>query len=174
MKYVALLRGVNVGKSKRVEMKKLKAVFESAGCFGVSTYINSGNVIFESRLPKGVIARVLEKTIRKEFGPGILLMIKTKKEMADIAKAIPSVWKNDADQRTDVAYLFKEIDSRKVIDDLPMRKDLVALRYVKGAVIWNLERKNLGKSRLSKLIGSEAYRHMTMRNVNTARFLAGD
>ena len=52
MKYVALLRGINAGKNRRIDMKELKLIFESIGCENVSTYINSGNVIFESNLDK--------------------------------------------------------------------------------------------------------------------------
>jgi uncharacterized protein (DUF1697 family) len=48
-KYVALLRGINVGGNNRVEMTKLKKVFEELGFADVSTYINSGNVIFSSQ-----------------------------------------------------------------------------------------------------------------------------
>lgn len=173
MKYVALLRGINVGKNKRIEMKKLKEVFEFLGCANVSTYINSGNVIFESRQTQEALARKLQAVLKKEFGVEIPLIVKTEKEMRKIAGAIPAAWQNDAKQRTDVAYLFRKIDSKRILDELPMKKEFVDLRYVKGAVIWNIERKNYGKSRLNKLIGSDLYRSMTLRNVNTARFLAG-
>ena len=48
MKYVALLRGINVGGNNRVPMAELKLCFEKMGFNNVVTYINSGNVIFES------------------------------------------------------------------------------------------------------------------------------
>ncbi|MFZ0012812.1 MAG: DUF1697 domain-containing protein, partial [Acidimicrobiia bacterium] len=48
MIYVALLRGINVGGKNKVEMSRLKETFEAAGAETVSTYINSGNVIFSS------------------------------------------------------------------------------------------------------------------------------
>lgn len=173
MKYIALFRGINVGKNKRVEMKKLKAVFGSLGFINVSTYINSGNIIFESKLAQNSIQRIIEKSFKKEFKFETAILVKTEKEMQKIAKAIPAVWKNDAKQRTDVAYLFKKADSIKIIDDLPVNKEFVDIRYVKGAVFWNIDRKNYNKSRLNKLIGCEAYQLMTIRNVNTARYLAG-
>lgn len=47
--YVALLRGINVGGNNKIEMTKLKVLFESLGYTNVVTYINSGNVIFETR-----------------------------------------------------------------------------------------------------------------------------
>jgi uncharacterized protein (DUF1697 family) len=173
MRYVALLRGINVGGNKKVEMKKLAALFETLDCENVSTYINSGNVVFESKKSKATLCLELGKALKKEFGFEIPILVKTRSEMEKIAAAIPHDWKNDTAQRTDVAYLFGKIDSPKIVFALPFNRDFVDVRYVKGAVIWNIARKNYTKSRLNKLIGSEIYRFMTMRNVNTAKVLAG-
>ncbi len=172
MEYVALLRGINAGGNRKVEMKKLKALFEALGFANVSTYINSGNVIFESSKSKAAIQREIELIFKKEFSFEIPTLIKTKNEVQKIAKAIPDDWQNDKKQRTDVAYLFDKIDSRNIINELPMNREFIDVRYVKGAVFWNMDRKNLNKSRLNKLIGHTLYQCMTLRNVNTARFLA--
>ena len=48
MNFIALLRGINVGGKNKVEMGQLKNLLETAGYTKVSTYINSGNVLFES------------------------------------------------------------------------------------------------------------------------------
>lgn len=173
MKYIALLRGINVGGNHKVGMKKLKAFFESLGYTNVATYINSGNVIFESKTNQKHIASELLNKLKKEFGFDIPTLIKTAKEMKKIANAIPKSWKNDQNQRTDVAYLFPEIDSKNTIDDLPIKKELADIRYVKGAIYWNVKRKDVIKSHLTKIIGHPLYRSMTIRNVNTARYLAG-
>lgn len=172
-KFVALLRGINAGGNRRVEMKRLKALFETLGYTNVSTYINSGNVLFESGKEKEAVCHNIETNLKKEFGFDIPTLVKTREEIREIAEAIPSSWQNDALQRTDVAYLFKEIDTEKTIDELPVNREYMEIRYVKGAVFWNIDRKNYNKSRLNKLIGHELYQLMTLRNVNTARFLAG-
>ncbi len=171
MKYVALLRGINVGGNNRVEMKKLKAVFESLSCSNVSTYINSGNVIFESTEKHDTICEKLKTNFKKVFGFEIPTLVKSAEEMTAIYEAIPSNWKNDTEQRTDVAYLFPEIDSKKTIEEMPMNTEFVDIRYFKGALFWNIDRKNYTKSRLNKLIGHKLYKFMTMRNINTARYL---
>jgi hypothetical protein len=68
MIYVALLRGINVGGKNKVDMKKLKKCFEDIGMRKVTTYINSGNVIFEDTdHTKDEIATMLEKAILKDF-----------------------------------------------------------------------------------------------------------
>jgi uncharacterized protein (DUF1697 family) len=173
MKYIALFRGINVGKSRRVEMKKLRALFESLNYVNVSTYINSGNVIFETNDNLADIRKNIQLRLKKEFEFDIAMIIKTEQEMREIVSAIPLEWKNDSKQRSDVAYLFNEIDSEKVIAELPVKKEYLDIRYTKGAVFWNVERKNYNKSHLNKLVGHKFYQLMTIRNVNTARFLAG-
>jgi uncharacterized protein (DUF1697 family) len=55
VRYIALLRGINVGGNKIVNMKSLKTLFESLGYINVSTYLNSGNVIFDSDEKKETI-----------------------------------------------------------------------------------------------------------------------
>jgi uncharacterized protein (DUF1697 family) len=171
--YVALLRGINAGKERRVDMKRLKALFESLRYTSVSTYINSGNVIFGSDNNLADIRNDLEANLKREFGFYIPTLIKTQREMKKIADSIPKVWQNDDIQRSDVAYLFKEIDSKKTLKEIPVKKEYIDIRYTPGAIYWNINRKNYNKSQLNKLIGHKIYQLMTIRNVNTARFLAG-
>jgi len=170
MKYIALLRGINVGKNKRIDMKDLRLFFENLGYTEVSSYINSGNIIFTSK--KKVSTPKIETALAKEFGSPIAILIKTEQEMKRVAKAIPAQWQNDTSQRTDVAYLFADIDHKSIISELPMKMEYVDVRYVKGALIFHILRKNYSKSCLNKLIAHKLYKSMTLRNVNTARYLA--
>lgn len=172
MKYIALLRGINVGGHKRVEMKKLRALFESLGCINVSTYINSGNILFESGERQENLHNKVAISLQREFGFDIPTLIKTYQEIKKIADAIPNTWQNDSEQKTDVAYLFKEIDFKEIVDLLPIKKEFIALKYVEGAIIWNVKRKDVNKSHLTQIIAHELYQSMTVRNVNTARYLA--
>ncbi|EMY71776.1 DUF1697 domain-containing protein [Leptospira vanthielii] len=174
MKYIALFRGINVGGNRKVEMKKLKVLFESLGFTEVSTYINSGNVIFESNQDPKTVFLAITTGLEKNFDFEIPTLVKTEKEMKKIADAIPSDWQNDPTQRTDIAYLFPDVDSKKTIEELPFKKDFVDVRYVKGAIFWNIKKEDVNKSQLAKLISHKLYKSMTIRNINTARFLAGE
>ena len=173
MKLIALLRGINAGKLRRVEMKRLKVLFESLGYSEVLTYINSGNVIFESGKKSSVVRREIGARLKKEFGFSIPVLVKTSREMQKISRAIPEEWENDAEQKSDVAYLFEKIDHKNIINELPVKREYIDVRYVKGAVFWNVPRKDYNKSHLNKIIGHKHYQFMTVRNVNTARFLGG-
>ena len=92
--------------------------------------------------------------------------------MINIAQSIPIEWTNDTNQKTDVAYLFEEIDNKEIINELPIKKEYLNLMYVKGAIIWNVTRDNYNKSHLNKIISHKIYKELTVRNVNTARYLA--
>jgi uncharacterized protein (DUF1697 family) len=63
--HVALLRGINVGKAKRVAMADLKALVESLGCSDVRTLLNSGNVVFATSKPAGLAARIEKALVAK-------------------------------------------------------------------------------------------------------------
>jgi uncharacterized protein (DUF1697 family) len=173
MRYIALLRGINAGTLRRAEMGTLKLIFEGLGYNRVSSYLNSGNILFEAGQIAEEIRRKVETSLSEEFGFEIPTLIKSDVEIRTIVNAIPTTWQNDSMQRTDVAFLFPEIDTEKILSDLPVKRDFINLRYIPGAVIWNLDRKNLNKSHLSKIISHPHYQLMTVRNVNTARYLAG-
>ena len=173
MEYIALLRGINVGGNHKVEMKRLKILLEAMGYKNISTYLNSGNVLFESEDHQEQIQVDVPNALLKEFGFEIPTLIKNKDEIKRIAAAIPPKWQNDKEQKTDVAYLFPEIDSEGTIDEVHIKSEYVDLIYVEGAIVWHVTREDYNKSQLNKLVGNKLYRQMTVRNVNTARFLAG-
>ncbi|MFZ1249784.1 MAG: DUF1697 domain-containing protein [Candidatus Saccharimonadales bacterium] len=170
MKYVALLRGINVGGNHRVEMDRLKAVFEAAGYQGVTTYINSGNVVFES-VEKPVAAE-LQKRIAKEFGFEVPLVVVSANTLCRIADSIPDGWQNDTIQKSDVVFLFPAVDDASIVMKLGMNSDIETGVYVPGALLVNIERRHQSRSSMLKVVGTPLYQHMTIRNINTARKLA--
>ena len=172
MKYILLLRGINVGGNRIFEMERLRKILESLGYTKVVTYLNSGNAIFESDSDREKIQQEISRGIKNELGFDIAILIKTDQEIKKIASAIPKNWENDSSQRTDVAYLFPQIDSAKIIDELPLKREFIDVRYIKGAIYWNVKRENVYKCQLAKLISNKIYKLMTIRNVNTVRYLA--
>ncbi len=171
MRYAALLRGVNVGKSVKVLMASLRSLIENIGFLGVATYLNSGNVIFDSELPIREIESSIEENLTQLIGQKIPVLVKSSLELNLINNSIPKAWQNDEFQKTDVAYLFREADNEKLLDSLPVRREFVDVRYVEGALFWNLSRENYNKSHIIKIIGHVLYEKMTIRNINTARQL---
>ena len=172
MTYVALLRGINVGGKNRVEMARLKDVVEGLGYTGVRTYINSGNVHFSTKLRSTRrIAALLEKAIERQFGFAVDVLVVAQEKLSKIVAAIPPKWTNDQATRCDVLFLWDDVDHPSILEELPVRERVDTVRYTPGAVIWQLARKDIDKSRMAKLVGTPLYKRMTIRNCNTARKL---
>lgn len=168
--HVALLRGINVGGKNMVPMAKLKAHFESLGLSNVTTYINSGNVIFDSGTP--VTAGELEKAFAEHFGFAAPILLRSRDDLLELVSHIPPGWLNDAEQRTEVLFLWDEYHGEESLDLLPTREGVDHVIYATGAVVWNYLRQDRNRTGLGRLAGSPLYRRMTARNVNTVRKLA--
>lgn len=169
-KYIALLRGINVGRNNKVEMPKLKFLFESFGFTNVITYINSGNVIFETdQKDANVLILKIEKALAKTFGFSLRIVLRDAENIQKLCKQIPANWENNADQRTDVLFLWSEVDTKDFIDLIVKNPEVDTLQYVSGVIVWNVKRSNYNKSGMRKFIGTKIYKNMTARNINTLR-----
>ncbi|MHA7962993.1 DUF1697 domain-containing protein [Paenibacillus sp. CAU 1782] len=170
MVYVALLRGINVGGNNKVDMKRLKAAMEEAGLSHVVTYINSGNIIFTSnQADKHALAGVVENVISETFGLVIKVLIRSLDDYEAMMKALPESWQNNDEMRSDVLFLWEEVDQETVLDQLVFKPELETVMYTPGAVLWSISRAISTKSGLSKIIGTRFYSKVTIRNVNTTR-----
>lgn len=173
MRYIALLRGINVGGNKKVSMKELTTVLESIDHTDVKTYINSGNVIFsssEKSLSK--LTTELESAIENHFGFPVKVIVQTAEAVQNIAAAIPNNWVNDDSMKCDVIFLDPSDDSPAVVEVPETKEGIDTLKYVPGALIWQVDRNDINRSGLLKIVGTPLYRNSTIRNCNTVRKLA--
>ena len=176
MKYVVLLRGVNVGGNHRVPKLEFQKVLEDLGFRDVVTYINSGNAVFSSDTEPQ--ATIVQAALEDQFGFEIPTLILAGEKMRAIAAAIPVDWTNDSPrpdksgQKSDVLYLFEEADNPDVLQKIGYRPDIETMLYVEGAVLANILRINQSRYSLLKVVGTPLYRRMTVRNIATALKLA--
>ncbi|MDB5986090.1 MAG: hypothetical protein JWR16_1143 [Nevskia sp.] len=87
--YIALLRAVNVGGTGKLPMADLKALCERAGFAKVKTYIASGNVVFESKLPEAKTKAALESELKRYAGKPVGVLLRSAAEMVAILKSNP-------------------------------------------------------------------------------------
>lgn len=172
MIFVALLRGINVGGNNKVEMSRLKQVFEELGFSKVKTYINSGNVIFESS-SKDIhqMTDLLEEKIEKTYSFPVKVLLRDLDFMKQVMAKLPENWLNNDEMKCDVMFLWDEADAENLLDQLPIKKELDHCIYLKGAIIWSVKRENITRSGMLKLVGTKLYKQMTIRNANTTRKL---
>jgi len=173
MTYVAFLRGVNVGGNSIVSMATIKQVLVDLGLSDVRTYINSGNVIFSTRgSDTRKLGATIEKALEERTGMPIKVLVMDHKALEKLIDAIPRDWVDDKTMRTYVLLLWKELDDRKILERLPVRPGVDNVRYTPGAVIWQVDRKDIAQSRMNRIIGTPYYKQITIRNANTMRKLS--
>lgn len=172
MIYIALFRGINVGGNNKVEMKKLKSLLERTGFENVVTYINSGNVIFKKSGggSEAELARIIEQAVKDEFQLDLKIVVINSNHLDAICREIPADWVKNDEMRTDVLFLWEKYDYPGVLDIIKY-KEVDNVKYVPGALVWNVREKDYTKSNMVKLVGTDLYRHITIRNVNTVRKL---
>ena len=170
--YVALLRGINVGGNNMISMAKLKISFEELGYKDVSTYINSGNILFRT---KETDARKIEKKIEKMLAADYKLpckvVIRSAAEMASLVKKLPKDWTGDKDWRYNVIFLRHTIDSKAIIDQFQPKPGIEQVTYVPGTLLWSAQAKDVTRTAMVKIASRKFFQDMTVRNLNTTRKL---
>ena len=105
MKYVALLRAVNVGGTGKLPMPELKSLCERLGFSAVKTYIASGNVVFDSALSAKEVKTTLEAGLARELKLSTTVFVRTGKELAEILALNP--FKTQPGNQTAVVFLHE-------------------------------------------------------------------
>jgi uncharacterized protein (DUF1697 family) len=168
MRYVALLRGINVGGKTLVKMADLKTCIEGVGFDAVSTFIASGNVLFESgERDAAKLERKIERAIEQHFGLPVKVVVLDRAAYGRIVRAIPETWVGDAGVRANVAFVRRGTDAKKVVRELEPDPAVEEVKAVNGAILWATKRDALNQSVMRKLIGGAAYKELTVRNLNT-------
>ena len=170
--FVALLRGVNVGGNNMISMSELKKSFEAMGFANVSTYINSGNIIFES---KESDARKLEKKIEqmlsREYELNSKVVLRSFSEMDKLVQSLPRKWGDDSSWRYNVIFLRHTIDSEDILDELPANSDIEEVIYRPGTLLWSAQVESITQTKMNKLSSRKMFQDMTVRNLNTTKKL---
>lgn len=114
MRYVCLLRGINVGGNMMIKMSELSAMFESLGFSGVKTYINSGNIGFDS--PKTAEKRLvtkIESAIEEAFGKKVAVMVREQKNIDRVLANNPFDGQFESHKEMHVLFLSEEMSDEK-------------------------------------------------------------
>lgn len=170
--YVALLRGVNVGGKNMISMSSLKGSFERMGFREVSTYINSGNILFKAKEADArKLERKIEAMLSREYELGCKVVVRSYSEMASLVENLPADWSGDNRWKYNVIFLRHAIDSENILEGLKPKSDIERVVYRPGALLWSARLSDLTRSTMIKLSSQEIYQDMTIRNLNTTRKL---
>jgi uncharacterized protein (DUF1697 family) len=167
-RYVALLRGINVGGKNLIKMADLKACLEDHGLEDVATYIQSGNVVLTSPLDAKKLRGALETAIAEQLGVSPVVVIRTRRQLADVIAGNPF-----ADADTDhlhVAFLSEQPDASQVagLAELDHPPEDIAVR---GTEAYFLLPNGLGRAKIPELFGRRVKTPATVRNWRTVNKL---
>lgn len=169
MKYVLLLRGINVGGKNKVRMEQLRQQLSRLGYANVVSYINSGNLIFdgdESANVKSAIRQMLAENY--DFDIPFALISGDAYEKA--AEALPDWWKSSTLARRDVLFFTDGVTSdhaEECIGKMKLHDEIICFSDI--AVFWGkIHEKEYLKTAYHKQLSSEEfYKKVTIRNGNT-------
>ena len=165
-RYIGLLRGVNVGGKNKLPMAELRALFESLDHTKVSTFIQSGNIVFTTAKP--ITANSLERAIAKQFGINPTVMLRTPQELRKVVKSNPFGTVDPAKlhvgfmaQKPPAAALAKLDAERFLPDEFAVRGRELYLHLPNG----------MGRTKLPPYLDRQLKIPTTVRNWNTVNKL---
>jgi uncharacterized protein (DUF1697 family) len=163
-RYVALLRGINVGGKNKLSMSDLARAFVAAGCSDVTTYIQSGNVVFSAT--KAVaerVAAVVQKRIEKDFGLRLPVVLRKAGELERLKRSNPFL-RAGADPNALHVMFLAEVPAARAVSSLDAKRSRTDEFAVIGRDIFLLCPHGMGKSKLTN-----AYFDTKLQTTSTCR-----
>ena len=173
-RYVALLRGINVGGNNLIKMLDLRTSFANMGFTNVATYIQSGNVVFSSKQSnKAKLTTIIEKALSDAFSYESRVVVVSGNEMERVVSQAPKGFGTDAVlYRYDVLFVREPLTTREALADVQAAPGIDAAHAGDHAIYF---RRLVGAdpSTLNKLVQRASQKHITVRNWNTTMKLLG-
>ena len=172
-KYIALLRGINVGGKNKISMTELKKTFEDNGYHNVITYINSGNVIFSCQNEDNAeIKQICQSAIADKFSLNIAVSVLSAEELSAALRNAPEWWDNDEQSKHNAIFIIPPATATDIIEEVGIAKsEYEQVSYYGQVIFWSAPTKTFSRTRWSKIVGKSAYNSVTIRNANTAKKL---
>ena len=174
LRYILLLRGVNVGGKNKVSMSELKELLLNAGFEDISSYINSGNLFFGSAIDREICISKITNVLESNYDFSIPFALVTKEEYLKERAELPDWWEEELARR-DVLFFSCNLDKSEVLDFIDKSEFYNEIVYVgRHAVFWGKydEAEFLKSTYHKKLMKQDFYKKITIRNGNTFEKIA--
>lgn len=169
-RFVALLRGINVGGKNLIKMTELKACFEDQGFTAVATYIQSGNVVFAASAasPAKLVRRVEDALADRFRGyPASVVIVSASQLQAIVERAPKGFGQKPAQYRYDVIFLKQPLTAAVAMKSVVTRDGVDQAHAGTGVLYFSRLISRASQSRLSRVVSLPVYQDMTIRNWNT-------
>lgn len=174
-RYLALLRGINVGGKNLIKMSELKACLEAMGLRDVRTYIQSGNVIFKTRsTDKARLTKQIEESLSGTFGYESRIVLRSQEDLEKIVEEAPEGFgREPALYRYDVIFLKEPLTAAAAMKELKIKEEVDQAFAGRGVLYFARLFSRITQSHLTRINTMPMYQSMTVRNWNTtAKLLA--
>ena len=173
MRYVALLRGINIGGNTMIKMSDLKTSFEELGFKNVVTYINSGNVAFDTaKTSDKTLAAKIDKTVEKLIDKNVQVMVRDQKSITEVLENNPFKGQYETHKQMHVLFLQDEVPDAKRDEALTLQTDHERIA-IRGREIYALLLGGIAESLIGRgLLERKLKMPMTARNWRTVEKLA--
>ena len=173
-RYVALLRGINVGGRNPVAMADLRKAFEADGYGEVSTYIQSGNVLFESDGRSDSLEDEIEAMLERRFGVPLVVVVRSHRQLRTVVEKAPEGFGGAPDTyHSDVIFLKHPLSSRQAMTVVELRDGVDQAWPSPGVVYFARLSARRTQSRMNRIVGTPEYQRMTIRSWSTTTKLLG-
>lgn len=167
-RYVALIRGINVGGKNLIAMKDLRAAMEAHGLDNVSTYIQSGNVLFETDRAATSLETDIEAALEKAFGVPLVVVVRSHRQLKSvIVKAPDGFGSAPEDYYSDAVFLRSPLTAQQVMGIIELREGVDQAWPGTGVVYFARLGAQRTRSKMSKIVGKPEYKQMTIRSWKT-------
>lgn len=173
-RYVALLRGINVGGRNPVAMAELRSAFEHAGHRDVRTYIQSGNVMFDAEVPAKELEQRVETMLEAALGRPLVVVVRSHRQLRNVVTRAPEGFGSSPDEfHSDVVFLRSPLTPAAAMEVVQLREGVDRAWPGTGVVYFSRLSARRTQSRMSSIMGTPEYRRMTIRSwTTTTRLLA--
>ena len=163
--YVALLRGINVGGRNKIAMSDLRSTFEADGYESVRTYIQSGNVLFESSAPPDALEGDLEAMLERRFGFALVVVVRSHLQLRKVVEEAPDGFGAEPDvYHSDVIFLKGPLSSQQAMPVVQLREGVDQAWPGRDVLYFARLSERRAQSRMSRIVGTPEYAQMTIRN----------
>ncbi len=168
-RYIALLRGINVGGNNIIKMADLKWCFENMGFTNVVTYIQSGNVLFDSNENDyQKLTLEIENALSERFNYNSKIVLLAQTDLNRIVNAAPNGFGVNPDEyRYDVIFLKPPVTSEEALPKIKTKECVDSVTAGDGVVYFSRLSSKSSQSQMTRMIGTAIYKEMTIRNWNT-------
>jgi len=172
-RYVALLRGINVGGNNLIKMTELKACLQGHGFDDVATYIQSGNVVFTAGAARpDDLARRMESALLGTFNCDTRVIVRSLAQMrAVVGRAPDGFGSQPGKRRYDVIFLMPSVSVSTAIKSVLTKPGVDEAHAGRGVLYFSRLISKASRSRLSKIVTLPIYKSLTIRNWNTTTTL---